>query len=281
MPTIKYLPSPGAGPLAPFPPRLRTVLAWAMPMLLLAVAASGAAENSKIAKRRALERTQFTDAEIIDGFFKIALNAEFRIAARTDRVRKYDHPVRVYVDNRAKPDRRAQVAAVVANIDAKIEHLHIAMTANRKAAQVVVTLVHERHLNRTIRKFYGRARARQIHKSLDPQCLSGFRKDASYRILHSDVILVVDAGDFIFYDCAYEELLQALGPINDDDSVPWTMFNDDVQMGFFDTYDQYLLNILYHPHVRPGMSGKKLRMIMPTVLKSVRSWVARANGFQR
>ena len=55
----------------------------------------------------------------------------------------------------------------------------------------------------------------QIQKSLEPQCLSGFRKDAEFRIEHSDVFLVVDAGDFIFYDCVYEELLQSLGPIND------------------------------------------------------------------
>ena len=65
---------------------------------------------------------------------------------------------------------------------------------------------------------------------------------------------MVDAGDFIFYDCAYEEMLQSLGPINDDESVPWTMFNDNVQMGFFDVYDQYLLNMLYHPRIRPGMN---------------------------
>jgi Protein of unknown function (DUF2927) len=68
------------------------------------------------------------------------------------------------------------------------------------------------------------------------------------------VILPVDASDFTFYDCAYEELLQALGPIIDDPSVPWSMFNDDVQMGFFDVYDRYLLNILYDPRIRPGMT---------------------------
>ena len=45
----------------------------------------------------------------------------------------------------------------------------------------------------------------------------------------------------------------ALELINDDSSVPWTMFNDNVQMGFFDVYDQYLVNILYDPRVRPGM----------------------------
>ena len=96
--------------------------------------------------------------------------------------------------------------------------------------------------------------------SLDPQCLSGFRKNEKFEIEHSDVILTVDNGDFIFLDCAYEELLQSLGPINDTSSVPWTMFNDNVQMGFFDVYDQYILNMLYDPahqgrHDRAGGQG--------------------------
>jgi len=258
------------------------MLAWAlaMPTLAAILASSAWAENAEIAKRRAQQRTDFTDAEITEGFIKIALNAEFQIAGRVDRVRKYDQPVRVYIDSRGKPNRRAQVAAVIADIAAKIEHLDIAVTQDRAAAQVVVTLVRERDLKRTIRKFYGSERARQIQKSLDPQCLSGFRKDESYRIEHSDVILVVDAGEFIFYDCAYEEILQSLGPINDDASVPWTMFNDDVQMGFFDVYDQYLLNVLYDPRIRPGMSAAEVRAVMPEVLRSVRDWVAKVNGLE-
>ena len=97
---------------------------------------------------------------------------------------------------------------------------------------------------------------RARRESLDPQCLSGFRKNDRYEIERSDVILTIDNGDFVFRDCAYEELLQSLGPINDTDKVPWTMFNDDVQKGYFDVYDQYLLNILYHPAIRPGMTVK-------------------------
>jgi hypothetical protein len=91
---------------------------------------------------------------------------------------------------------------------------------------------------------------------------------------------VVDAGDFIFYDCVYEELLQALGPINDDDSVPWTMFNDKVQKGFFDIYDQYILNLLYHPRVRPGMAAPQLRELLPNILPEVRAWIAEVNGLK-
>ncbi len=92
--------------------------------------------------------------------------------------------------------------------------------------------------------------------------------------MQSDVIVVADAGEFVFYDCVYEELLQALGPINDTDAVPWTMFNDHVRMGFFDVYDQYLLNVLYHPRVQPGMDIDQVRGLFPEVLADVKGFIA-------
>ena len=91
------------------------------------------------------------------------------------------------------------------------------------------------------------------------------------------MILPTDADHFTFHDCAYEKLLQALGAINADRSIPWTMFNDDVQMGFFDIYDQYLLNILYDPRVHPGMTREAVNSVFPEVLSTVRAWVANAN----
>ena len=253
---------------------------WAAVPLLLLVALPEApvrAEDPQISARRATEKKKFTDKQIIDGFFKVAFGAEFQVAGRVDRIRKYDGPVRVFVENRAKPDRSAQVAAVVADIGARIDHLDIAMAEDRSSANVRVTLVRDRDLARTIREFYG-DRAKRILRSLEPQCLSGFQKDDTFRIVRSDVIVVVDAGDFVFYDCIYEELLQALGPINDDLSVPWTMFNDNVRKGFFDIYDQYLMNILYHPQVRPGMTRQEVRALLPEIMPAVRGWVAKRNG---
>jgi hypothetical protein len=55
------------------------------------------------------------------------------------------------------------------------------------------------------------------------------------------------------------------------------MFNDEVQMGFFDLYDQYLLNILYDPRIRPGMTKDEVNALMPEVLSTARSWVRDAN----
>ena len=59
------------------------------------------------------------------------------------------------------------------------------------------------------------------------------------------------------------------------------MFNDDVQMGFFDIYDQYLLNILYDRRIRPGMTRAEVRAVLPEILPSVRAWVAKINKLPR
>jgi hypothetical protein len=261
---------------------VRLVTTWrllafltAAPVIQAAFAPSASAEAAEISARRAAERRIFTDAQISGGFFKTVFGAELRLRGRTDVIRKYDGPVRAFVESRAKPDRRADVAKVIDDIRARVNHLDIALTEDRDAANFFVTLVRDRDLVRTVRNMYGRERARRIAR-LDPQCLSGFRKDNAFRIVQSNVLLVADAGEFIFYDCAYEEILQALGPINDT-NVPWTMFNDDVQMGFFDLYDQYILNILYDPRIRPGMSRKEVRALLPELLPQVRAWVAKVN----
>jgi hypothetical protein len=241
-------------------------------MIALTAAAPAAGEDAEIAVRRAAQRRTFSNAEIAEGFFKVTFGAEFRSSGTSDRIRKYEGPVRVFVDNRSQPDRSAEVAAVIAEIRSRVRNLDIAVTDKRDEARIIVSLVRDRDLGRMIRSVYGIDHARRIQRSLEPQCLSGFRKDESSRILNSDVIIVADAGDFVFYDCSYEELLQALGPINDT-TVPWTMFNDDVQMGFFGLYDQYLLNILYHPSVRAGMTRDEVEALLPAVLPQVRAWV--------
>jgi DUF2927 family protein len=236
-----------------------------------------AAEIPAIAARQRAEKKIFTDAEIIEGFLKTTFGAEFQLAGRVDRIRKYVTAVRVFADG-IRADRKAQLAQVVADIGKRVQHLDIAMAANADDANVTVKLVRDRDLTRTIAKDYGNERAKEIMASLDPQCLSGFRKNESYEIERSNVILTVDNGDFIFLDCAYEELLQSLGPINDTSSVPWTMFNDKVSMGFFDVYDQYILNLLYDPRIRPGMTVEEVRAVLPAALADVRAWVRKVNG---
>ena len=69
------------------------------------------AENNDISVRRAAERTNFSDAEIKDGFFKTAFRAELQIGRQDERIRKFDEPVRVFVANQGALDRRNEIAS--------------------------------------------------------------------------------------------------------------------------------------------------------------------------
>jgi hypothetical protein len=278
LPLAHALPPSAKGSVAATPRVCKPMPVILIAMALVMIGGSAAnAENPEISHRRASERTDFTNDEIKDGFFKIALKAELQIGAPVERVRKFDAPVRIFVDSKAPPDRRSDIASIVADIRSRVNHLDVAVTDDRQTANFVVRLVAERDLGRTIRSLYGSDRAKQIQRSLHPQCLSGIGKDKLYRIRRAEAILPVDAGEFTFHDCAYEELLQGLGVINDDPSIPWTMFNDDVQMGFFDVYDQYLLNILYDPRICAGMKKEDVDRVLPDVLATTRAWVTSKN----
>src|SRR6516165_7324971 len=92
------------------------------------------AENHEIASRRAAERTDFTNEEIRDGFFKIAFRAELQLDAPAERVRKFDEPVRIFVISAGGPDRRSEIAAIVDDIRSHVNHLDVAVTSDRRAA---------------------------------------------------------------------------------------------------------------------------------------------------
>jgi hypothetical protein len=43
-------------------------------------------------------------------------------------------------------------------------------------------------------------------------------------------------------------------------------------------YDQYILNILYHPTIKAGMTRAEVQAVLPQVLPEVRAFVAKTNN---
>src|SRR5215213_1632536 len=109
----------------------------------LACAIAAETDNAEIAHRRSIERRSFTDAEIIDGFFKVTFGAEFHVAGGVDRIRKYEGPIRVFIDNRATPNRTQQVEAAVADVRSRIRNLDFAVIDQRDDANMIVSLVND------------------------------------------------------------------------------------------------------------------------------------------
>jgi hypothetical protein len=49
-------------------------------------------------------------------------------------------------------------------------------------------------------------------------------------------------------------------------------------VGFFGIYDQYIMNILYDPRIKAGMTVQEVTALLPQVLADVRVWVAKVNN---
>src|ERR1700728_841620 len=105
--------------------RALTVSAVVLATLLGAACLSAHAEDPGIASRRAAERTDFSNDEIREGFFKIAFGAELQLDKPAGRVRKFDEPVRIFVETASVPKRRSELANVVADIRSRVNHLDI------------------------------------------------------------------------------------------------------------------------------------------------------------
>src|SRR6516225_7306893 len=96
--------------------------------VLIALAAAwplpASSEIPEVAARQRVEKKSFSDAEIVEGFLKTSFGAEYQLAGRVDRIRKYEGPVRVFADG-SRADRKAQLAKVVADIGQRVQHLDI------------------------------------------------------------------------------------------------------------------------------------------------------------
>src|ERR1044072_7113759 len=98
-----------------------------------------AAEIAGIVARQRIEKKSFTDGEIVDGFMKTAFGAEYHLAGRVDRIRKYETPVRVFAEGSNRADRKAQLAKIVGDIASRVRHLDIAMAETGEDAKATVT----------------------------------------------------------------------------------------------------------------------------------------------
>jgi len=212
---------------------------------------------------RAQAVNTFTTEELLQGFEKTVFGLEYRAWSwRPYMVKKYTKPVRFFVHNHARKERRPVVGRFIREVRRKVRGLDVQMVNAPQNANFEIHVV-DRHQ-------YGDVIRKEIYK--DPKadapgrCLvrvvSG--KDG---IKRSAAVIVSDEGEFLFRRCLVEEILQGLGPMNDDQALTHSVFNDASRHSRFTVFDQVILNMLYDRRVRPGMSFQQLKAILPIVAR--------------
>lgn len=211
----------------------------------------------------------FSTEELIDGFMKTVFGLEYRSWSwQPYLVKKYAGPVRFYVHNMAARNRKPMVYRFIEQMGTGIRGLSTIVVPTPGEANFHVYVVDRSQYRDVVR--------RHIYK--DPtadvpgRCLVRVVSDRR-GISQSAAVIVSDEGDFLFRRCLVEELLQGLGPMNDDTSLSHSVFNDRSRHSRFTTFDRLLLNMLYHPSIKPGMSLEQVQPLLPGIVRQVRPLV--------
>ena len=209
--------------------------------------------------------TRFSMPELRRGFMALAFGSDLRIGAPPRGIRRFDHPIIARVIPGGGVDRTQAMTRVIEEYARSVPNLHLHVTTDA-AADIEVRLIDEKDFNAALHEAFGAKVAKAFIKRTDPQCMTSLRSDAEGAILHAVSFIIVDQGEDVFRDCAYHELLHAFGLSNHDQRNPWTTLNQNRLVGYLTVYDRALLTLLYDPRIKPGMTHRQVRVLLPHLI---------------
>jgi Protein of unknown function (DUF2927) len=210
--------------------------------------------------------TQFTAAELTRGFLALAFGSDLRIGARPLGIRRFDHAVRARIVGGGTIDRSNEMARVIEEYAREVPGLELSIVPPSAPADIELRLIDEKDFQSALQAAFGAKVAKTFVSRTDPQCMTSVKSTADGNIVHSVSFIIVDKGDDVFLDCAYHELLHALGLSNHDQHNPWTTLNQKRMVGYLTVYDRYLLTLLYDSRIRPGMTMRQARTVLPRAI---------------
>ncbi|MEM1286204.1 MAG: DUF2927 domain-containing protein [Pseudomonadota bacterium] len=222
-----------------------------------------------LAPSAAATQADLSDALLTDGFFRTVFGLEYESFGRgASVVKKFSDTVFLYIDQRARQDRRQEVRAFVQSVNRSVQGLDLRITENPADANFTVFIVDRAHYADTIRGDVYRSSSARVRGRCMVRVLT-----QRNGIERAQAVIVSDEGEFLFNRCLVEEVLQGLGPLNDDASLALSVFNDQSRHTRFTLHDRFILNMLYHPGIRAGMDRRAVERTLPRVLSDVRRYV--------
>lgn len=208
----------------------------------------------------------YSNAELVTGFNKTVFGSEFSGAVFSPSyVRKFPGTVRIFINSEVGPKRRRRVERFVLSLNTLVSGLRVNVVRRKSDANFVVNIVRRRDYANTVRRAVYKNQSAPIRGRCMVRAV--FNRKG---ITRSDAVIVADEGENLFNRCMTEEILQGLGPLNDDRTLKASMFNDTTPYTTFRRFDRLLLNMLYDVRIKPGASKSSVQSILPTVVSKVK-----------
>lgn len=241
---------------------LRAALIGLSLLLAPAVAAAPALTPDDVA-------AAFSDEEIIDGFAKTVFGAESSgTNADTTRLHKFVAPIRVFIVSTAMTDRQPQVERFIRILNRTVANLSIRTVKKRDDANMIIFLINRSEYRKVIRETMPPDFDTRFLESNHCSAVTGGRQGG--QLDSAFVFIAASEGWKQFRHCMVEEIVQSLGPVNDDYSLPYSIFNDYSEVQGFGIFDWFILNTLYDKRVKPGMTIEEARKVLPKAIADAR-----------
>ncbi|WP_157775333.1 DUF2927 domain-containing protein [Hartmannibacter diazotrophicus] len=206
--------------------------------------------------------SHISDAQLSHGFLMTVFGTEGRTRSPRSRLRKFEQPVRFSVEDRTGKGMDRKVADFIARLPRIVPGLdaRLAMPGEKANFDVIIT---------TRANYRARPSLASLSGELPGQCATVMHYGRS-SIRQTTSYIVADEGAYLFNRCMVEEILQGLGPINDDNSLKLSMFNDTSHYQRLTAFDRAIVNMLYDPRITCGMTMADVTPLLPQVIRDVR-----------
>lgn len=225
----------------------------------------------------------FGTRRLVDDFIHVALYDEyskrggaFVASQAASRLRRWEEPVRMSVEygasvplaQRAADD--ASISAYAGQLARASRHPVSMVPAGGNFSVLVVNEDERRALAPRLRELVPGIDAASVSAitELSPATFCvvfAFSEGAAPNYSRAVAVIRAEHPRDLRLSCIHEELSQGLGLANDYPRARPSIFNDDEEFALLTRHDELLLQILYDPRLRPGMTEAEARPIVEII----------------
>lgn len=204
------------------------------------------------------QQVPWTARTLADDFVQLMFVTEW--GARSDRLRRWESPVRVALVGRELVAYRAHASAIVARLDAATPTLSIALTPDEDAEITVRTAPRDEMRARAPNALCFFAPTAGDWRAFVKAESAGRSSWADVEALSRVTIFIPErSAPYEVRACLNEEIIQALGPGNDLARLEDSLYNDDNAHSEPTAFDLTMLSLLYHQRMPSGASSEAAR----------------------
>ncbi len=216
----------------------------------------------------------YSNADLVRNFGRVAFYVARSGLKDVRRMRRWEGPVRyrLYGSGFGAKD-VAEVEALMGRI-ARLTGRPVAPAPDGEAENFAIYLTEPGERDRISAEIAARDREAALvfdfWRSGDEAICMFNIEDRDGALVEAHVFIGTETAGLLRRSCFHEEIVQAMGLPNDHELVRPSLFNDDEEFALFTRHDEWLMRLLYHPDIRPGMTFAEAEPVVRALLRRLR-----------